>query len=142
MSRGIVQQVVSDGELSHLDDDGAWQERSTRMRCEFDMPDDSKPWTVGHRLMGVKRLPRHLDAIDVGYVAWQREQNAAGIAVKKGEIPMSWFIDFTQNVDRRCWGETPDTLTIRTRIYCYNLDRCLTSEDCGCMFATEHRCYQ
>ena len=106
----------------------------------MDMPSDFTPWTGNHELAGVAKKPRHLDVIQVAWFAWWAQyRNKPGGIRKMDDVP-EWFVDYSQNVDRKPWGDAPTTMTVRSSVYSFSKDRRLDAEDracCSIVFCTQ-----
>ncbi len=121
-------QVILEDDKDQQKEWAEWEDRSVKTRSSLGMPSGIAPWTSCHRLVGVPPLPRHLDAIDVAYWAWKKSRPAGDLP--NPTVEPTWFVDYSQNVDRKAWGPYPDTITKRSRVYAFHLDRRLDGEDC------------
>lgn len=101
-----------------------WKEHSLKTRYKLDMGPDAAPWTSDHQLRGLPRTPRNLDIVQVAHWAWLR--STGGIGDKQDP---KWFVDTTQSVHRLPWGPHPMSFNQATKLYSFELDRCLDAED-------------
>ena len=85
---------------------------------------DSTPWTGERSVAGIT-TPRQLDCVDIGYWAYLL---ANPVASTREKYP-NWWIDASQNADRRPWGATLPCLNKDSIPYSYKCERVLTVED-------------
>lgn len=101
-----------------------WRQESAKVRSALGMPADSTPWTGREvRLLGVPRLQRTRDLIDVAWGA--RLQAMAGT---NEQLASGYYTNLSQNVARRPWGSCP-ALCTTTQIYSFSDDMTLSGMD-------------
>jgi hypothetical protein len=126
-------QVIGDSDEDKSDGDEElgdeeWRTKSAKVRYSLNMPTDAAPWTGTHRLTGVPAdSKRQLDLIQVSWWAWKLEHMKLPNS-KESDTP-SWYCDVSQQIDRLQWGPHPQTITQRSRLYAFHLDKVLDGED-------------
>lgn len=109
-----------------------WQKRSLIIRGELDMLPAWHPWTTSPcvNCFGLGACPREHDIVNVAWWDWKRR---FGTYIPQDQMAPNreWFVDVSQAIERRPWGETIHTKTKTSKVYSFSLDRVLTVEDSG-----------
>ncbi len=111
------------------DDDQEWRHLTVGVRKSLGMDEHEAPWTSTHVMEGVNRAnARHRDLIQVAFGAYR--EHCRKNKQKLSSSP-DWCVDLTQQVDRHPWAPEPRSFNKGSLMYCFAIDRILTSEDNG-----------
>ena len=109
--------------------DSCWKSHSSRIRADLSAPRESAEWTSKKkpkRLVGVTACPRQFDLLDVAFEARLREANR--LRLPRRDI-LDFWVDLSQSVARRPWGNKSRPFKSRAQIYSYEAGRCIDGID-------------
>ena len=101
-----------------------WEGHSVRVRTALKMLAVMAEWTTTNALRGVPRNPRSHDLLNVAYWAWKQSTTPEAQRLRP-----HWFVDLSQGVQTRPWGENMPALCTNSHMYSLETDNTLDTND-------------